>query len=191
MKKQIISVALTVALGGAAFLPVCADAERTDYESTSLVAQRRQAAEQQGFTPVGTSFAAFSLAPSLELPARDYSIAGLRINLIVGDHIDVYGLDVGVFGNFVKREVGGLQVGGFFNVVGESGGALQVAGLFNNCKGSFAGVQLSPFNIVESGTGLQVGVVNRAYSLSGVQIGLVNIIENSPVSFFPVVNFSF
>ncbi|MBQ2632710.1 MAG: hypothetical protein IJG13_23780 [Kiritimatiellae bacterium] len=182
---------IALAIAGTIVLPVCADVVRTDYEPTSIVRQRRHAEEEKGFAPVGSSFAAFGIAPSLEWPARDFEIMGFRFNLIVGDHVDVYGLDLGVFGNFTRREIGGLQLAGLFNVVGESGGALQVAGLFNNSKGAFSGAQVGLFNIVEEGCGVQVGVVNRAYGLSGVQIGVVNVFENSPVSFFPLVNFSF
>lgn len=186
-----VSKIVVLAVAGAVILPVSADAVRSDFEPTSNVRQRRQIEEEKGFAPAGMSFAAFSLAPSLEWPARDYAVTGFRFDLFVGDHVDVYGLDLGVLGNFTKREIGGLQIAGLFNIVGESCETLQIACLVNNCKGSFSGAQVGLMNIVEEGCGVQFGLVNRAYSLSGVQIGLANMIEKSHVPFFPFMNFSF
>ena len=39
--------------------------------------------------------------------------------------------------------------------------------------------------------GIQFGLINRAVSLRGIQIGLVNLIEEGPVTFFPIVNAAF
>ena len=36
--------------------------------------------------------------------------------------------------------------------------------------------------------GLQIGVINTADKMQGLQIDVVNIISNSDVSFFPVLN---
>lgn len=169
-----------------------AAAERVDYADSGSNVLRRQAEEtNRGNAVSGTSFVAVGIAPRVELPSLDYEITGLRLNLLVGDHTDVYGLDVGVLGNFVKREIGGLQVAGLFNVVGESGGALQFACICNNCKGIFSGAQIGAVNVAEKCTGLQLGLVNRAYRMSGVQVGLLNFIDTSAVSIFPIVNFSF
>lgn len=166
--------------------------ERVDYADNASNVLRRQTEESnRGYAVSGSSFIALGLAPHVEFPALDCEVAGLRFNLLTGDHTDVYGLDFGVLGNFVKREIGGLQVAGLFNVVGESGGALQVAGVFNNCKGGFSGVQIGAVNVAEKCTGLQLGLVNRAYRMTGVQAGLLNLIDTSAVSIFPIVNFSF
>ena len=166
--------------------------ERVDFaESGSNVIRRQTEEANRGFAVSGTSFFALGLAPRVEFPPLDYDVTGLRLNLLIGDHTDVYGLDVGVLGNFVKREIGGLQVAGLFNVVGESGGALQLACICNNCKGIFSGAQIGAVNVAEKCTGLQLGLVNRAYRLSGVQVGLLNFIDTSAVSLFPIVNFSF
>lgn len=166
--------------------------ERVDYAATGSNVQRRRAeSEQRGFEVADSSFAAFGIVPALEWPTADHEIDGFRFNLFAGEYVDVYGFDFGVFGNFVKREVGGLQIAGLFNVVGESDGALQIAAACNYCKGDFGGVQVGLVNVTEKGRGLQVGLVNRANILYGVQIGLANFIDASTVRFFPIVNCAF
>lgn len=188
MTSRKVCCALALIAGFAAFGAV----ERVDYAGAGSNVQRRRAeSEQRGFEVSGSSFAAFGIAPELEWPSADCEIAGFRFNLFAGDHVDVYGFDLGVFGNFVKREVGGLQIAGLFNVVGESGGALQMSVACNYCKGDFGGVQAGAVNVAEKGRGLQIGLVNRANILYGVQIGLANFIDASPVPFFPLVNCAF
>ena len=166
--------------------------ERVDYSVEGSNVQRRQIESfNRGFSVSGSSIAALGIAPALEWPPADYDITGFRFNIFAGEHIDVYGLDLGLFGNFVKREIGGLQIAGLFNVAGESDCAVQVAAICNNCTGDFGGVQLSAVNVTEKGRGLQVGLVNRANILYGVQIGLANFIDASSVRFFPFVNCAF
>jgi hypothetical protein len=188
MTLQKLCGALALIVGSTALGAV----ERVDYADTgSNVQKRRAESEQRGFEVSSSSFAAFGIVPALEWPAADYEIDGFRFNLFAGEHVDVYGFDLGVFGNFVKREVGGLQIAGLFNVVGESDGALQIAAVCNYCKGDFGGVQVGLVNVTEKGRGLQLGLVNRANILYGVQIGLANFIDASSVRFFPIVNCAF
>lgn len=166
--------------------------ERVEYASTNSNVQRRKVeSEQRGFEVAGSSSVAFGIVPALEWPATDYEITGFRFSLFAGEHVDVYGVDLGIFGNFVKREVGGLQIAGLFNVVGESDGAFQVAAACNYCPGDFGGVQIGAVNVVEKGRGVQIGVVNRANILYGVQIGVLNIIDSSSVQCFPIINCAF
>ena len=168
-----------------------AAAERVDYVTGSNVQRRQMAAENRGVSVAGSSPIALAFAPGVECPAADYDVTGFRFSLFAGDHVDVYGLDIGIFGNFVKREVGGLQISGLFNVVGESDCAVQIAAACNYCKGDFGGVQIGLVNVVEKGRGVQVGLVNRANILYGVQIGVLNFIEASTVSVFPILNCAF
>lgn len=190
--KTMISKKLCGALALIASLAAFGEVERVDYASTGSNVQRRRAeSEQRGFEVSGSSFAAFGIVPALEWPAANSEVDGFRFNLFAGEHVDVYGFDLGVFGNFVRREVGGLQIAGLFNIVGESDGALQIAVACNYCKGDFGGVQVGLVNVTEKGRGLQLGLVNRANILYGVQIGLANFIDASPVSFFPIVNCAF
>ena len=166
--------------------------ERIEYSSDGSNVQRRQVeSDNRGFSVSGSSIVAMGVAPILEWPTADYDITGFRLNIFAGEHIDVYGLDLGIFGNFVKREIGGLQIAGLFNVVTESDCAIQVAAACNYCKGDFGGVQLGLVNVTEKGRGLQVGLINRANILYGVQIGLANFIDASSVRFFPIFNCAF
>jgi len=170
---------------------VLAAVERVDFTDGSNVQRRRAASDNRGYAVAGSSVAAFAIAPIVEWPAADYAVTGFRFDLFAGDHVDVYGLDIGLVGNFVKREIGGLQLAGLFNVVGESDCAVQVAAACNYCKGDFGGVQVGLVNVTEKGRGVQVGLVNRANILYGVQIGIGNFIDASPVRFFPLVNCAF
>ena len=166
--------------------------ERVDYSATSSKVQRRQlAGENSGFTVAGASIVSFGVALRLQWPSADYEITGFRLNLFTGEHVDVYGLDFGVIGNFVKREIGGVQMAGVFNVVGESGGALQFATLCNYCKGDFGGVQLGLINITEKGRGFQLGIVNWADILYGVQVGVINYNAASSLPIAPFFNCAF
>ena len=166
--------------------------ERADYsDSGSNVQRRRMESEQRGYAASDSASVAFAIAPRLEWPSAEYEVKGFRLSFFAGDHVDVYGLDLGVVGNFVKREVGGLQIGGLFNAVGEADCAFQVAAACNYCSGDFGGVQIGFVNIAEKGRGLQVGLVNRSNLFYGVQIGLANFNGASFARFFPIVNCAF
>ena len=187
-RKKMMMLAAVVTVATSAFSVV----ERVDYsDSGSNVQRRRVESEQRGYAVSGSSPVAFAIAPRLEWPSADCEVTGFRLSLFAGDHVDVYGLDLGVVGNFVKREVGGLQIGGLFNAVGEADCVFQVAVACNYCSGNFGGVQIGIVNITEKGRGLQFGLVNRANLFYGVQVGLANFNGASPVSFFPLVNCAF
>lgn len=164
---------------------------------------------------------AIGIFPAVELPAQDWDVALFRLNLFVGRHRDVYGLDVGVIGNETTGEFVGVEAAGLYNRVGWSEGAFQFAGILNRSAGDFAGLQaafaanitdgtitgfqcglvnraarldglqIGFFNIAETGSGVQIGVWNSAQSLEGLQIGLGNYNADSSIPFFPIVNFAF
>jgi len=183
-----VCAALTIATSMVMFSAV----ERIDYATSGSNVQRRQSeSDANGLEVAGSSIISLGIAPRLEWPSADYEVTGFRFNFFAGEHVDVYGLDLGIVGNFVKREVGGLQIGGLFNAVGESDGAVQVAIASNYCSGDFGGAQVGLVNVTEKGRGLQIGLVNRANILYGVQIGLANFIDASSVRFCPVVNCAF
>jgi hypothetical protein len=145
-------------------------------------------------SPVGVS-----LVPPLQLPFRHNNIIGLRLNILMGLHESVYGLDIGGFGNMTDRRFGGIQLAGLFNR--NAGPAyifgLQFAGLMNwNAKDStIAGLQLTAgFNYnrgkaevygLQIGgignrcdgkvAGAQIGLYNQAKEVYGLQIGLINL----------------
>ena len=128
----------------------------------------------KGFCPF-----AIGLLPSVEIPAENWDVFFLRINIFVGRHNNVYGLDLGCVGNEVKNNFIGVQSAGIYNKIGYSDGALQVAGVLNRSLGDFYGVQVASFVNSTEGkmTGLQVAIVNRATTLDGVQIGLLNLAQ--------------
>lgn len=168
----------------------------------------------------GLQVLALSLFPSVEVPSAEWDVAPLRLNLLVGRHRDVYGLDIGLLGNETTCEFAGVQAAGLFNRIGSSRGAVQCSSILNRSIGDFSGLQVSLlntvgaemdgiqvglvnrasvlsglqvgfFNVVDSGRGVQIGVVNSAREIDGLQIGLLNVIEDSSVPFFPIVNFAF
>ena len=96
------------------------------------------------------------------------------------------GLQVG-FLNFAD-ELGGLQIG-TLNLA-ESLAGIQI-GFVMNSSSSMRGVQLGFSNRAADMHGLQFALVNIADNMTGVQIGLVNVIKESPVAFFPIINAHF
>ena len=173
-------------------------------------------APSSGVTPL-----AIALVPAIGLPPDDWSVAGLRIDLLVGRHRDVWGVDIGLLGNEVSESFEGLQIAGLFNRIGRSDGAWQTAGILNRCEGDFcglqsagalnwtdgavegvqiallnratelSGLQLGLYNAVDCGSGVQIGLVNAARSFDGLQIGIINVIRDSSVPFFPIINVAF
>lgn len=153
-----------------------------------------------GLTPLAVSF-----VPVAELPSGDWSVAGLRLNLLVGRHRDVWGVDIGVIGSDVTCDGGGLQTAGIFSRCGGDFQGVQMSGVINWTDGEIGGVQvalvnhvselsglqLGFLNVADRGSGVQIGIVNAARALDGLQIGLVNVIRESPVPFFPIANFAF
>lgn len=128
-------------------------------------------------------------------------VMGLRLNLAMSDNQEVMGLDVGLVSkagrmdaiqfnlvNMVDAEFNGLSAG-LFNQMGSAAG-LQ-AGLFNQVSHDLSGFQLGLFNAADDVSGFQVGLINRTVSLRGVQLGLVNLIEQGPLTFFPILNAAF
>lgn len=185
---ELAGAALIAALAASA--TARADAVRVDCAQDGNIQRKQRQKDQAGFEADGLAFAALGVFPDLELPDANREVRGVRFNLVAGEHVDVYGIDVGVIGNIVRREVAGLQCAAVFNHAGESRSAVQFAAV-NICDGSFAGLQAGAFNFAEKAAGIQIGVVNRANIMRGVQIGLANFIASSPVPFFPVVNCAF
>lgn len=128
-------------------------------------------------------------------------VMGLRLNLACSDNQDVLGVDVGLVGlgqrmdaiqlnlvNKVDAEFAGISAG-LFSQMGSVAGVQ--AGLFNSVQYDLNGFQLGLFNNADNAMGIQFGLINRAVTLRGIQIGLVNLIEEGPVTFFPILNAAF
>ncbi len=136
-----------------------------------------------------------------ELFPETTKVMGLRLNVACSDNQDVMGVDFGLVGmaermdaiqlnlvNRIEAEFAGISVG-LFSQMGSVAG-LQ-AGLFNTVAHDLAGFQVGLFNVADTASGIQFGLINRAVSLRGIQIGLVNLIEEGPVTFFPIINGAF
>ena len=141
-----------------------------------------------------------SLLPAVETPSPSEGVKGLRLNLLVGCHRELRGLDIGVIGNEVTGTVNALQIAGIYNWVGDPADSglqftglqfagimnhcdgdslvpLQVAGILNYCANDFEGIQAAGVCNVVGGTMsvIQLGLVNYADHLKGLQIGAVNL----------------
>lgn len=107
----------------------------------------------------------------------DNVVCGLQISGLIGNQSgSVYGIQVGCVINNAMKEMYGIQIAAIGNAARRMHG-LQI-GFYNGDKS----VDMC---------GVQIGVINTAERMSGIQIGLFNFIDNSPISFFPVVNMCF
>ncbi|MDR0988186.1 MAG: hypothetical protein LBM06_01815 [Prevotellaceae bacterium] len=118
--------------------------------------------------------------------ARGVTIAGLTN--IVGEDGD--GVMTGGLINFIGKNGSGLHLAGVASLVGDRFTGLSVTGLLNiagdrmqgvqlsgliNITGQLRGLQLAPFNLAETGTGIQIGLVNYSRkAFKGVRLGLIN-----------------
>lgn len=170
---------------------------------------------------VGEQPFGLALFPKVETPNEAWDVVLFRLNVFVGRHRCMYGLDLGVLGGMADQEMAGLEISGLFNDVGMSDGALQIAGVFNHADWNFSGLQLAAglcwtegafsglqialankvgrlggvqvgvANFAEKGSGLQIGAFNFSEQLEGFQIGVVNVNRDSSVPMFPILNFAF
>lgn len=144
----------------------------------------RQKESSRGFSPFG-----LSLVPPLQLPAEDWDVTGLRLNLLMGRNRDVGFIDLGVLANIADCDSRGITVSGVFNKVDGEATGIVIAPL--NFTGSVSGVEVGLFNRVERGMGLMVGLVNYAGQFDGMQIGFINVIADSALPVLPLVNIGF
>ena len=148
-------------------------------------------------TPLQIGFA----GESAQLFPPNTRVLGVRLNLVMSDNEEVMGFDLGFAGraermdaiqlnlyNEVRTEFNGAVLGAF-NQMGSMTGVQ--AGLFNVVTHDVNGFQLGLFNVADDVTGFQVGLINRTVSLRGIQLGLINLIEQGPITFFPILNAAF
>jgi hypothetical protein len=131
-----------------------------------------------------------ALVAPIQIFPENYSIAGIRINLIYGRNASVTGLDWGL----INHTTSGVTTAAQFGLVGISDG--DFVGWQNNwanvANKNFNGLQSGLVNYANNAKGLQFGFINYARKLNGLQIGLLNFIKTGgqfPV--FPIVNWSF
>ena len=134
---------------------------------------------------------------------EDIDVVGLRLTLPYGECESVTGFDLGVYGrcryfeglqaNILRNEaldvMSGIQVG-IYNSAGRADLTGLQVGLWNEAR-SMRGLQLGIINVADTVQGFQVGLINRAESAYGFQVGGVNVIRESEVVFFPIVNIGF
>ncbi len=147
-----------------------------------------------GVSPFG-----FSVIDPVQVPFRDFSITGLRMSVLWGNHSSVSGIDFGGIGNITQQHFGGIGISSIFNLNNGTSTivGLQFAGFanmnmnkatilgiqatagvnLNNAESSLVGAQIagvsnySPYTDVY---GFQLSMYNRGHTVTGFQIGLVN-----------------
>lgn len=174
----------------------------------SLIIQSRANA---GYSPLG-----IAIAPPIQFPDDKSTVGGLRLNLLWGSHKNVYGLDVGIFGNITTEDFAGIAVSGLFNhtkdgtfilLHGSTGAnittgnttvfGIQTATLldWNTGKANIYGIQASLVNI-DTGSGktkvygISFGGVNRLEEVVGVQLGIINMVKTLRGVQIGVLNFA-
>lgn len=132
---------------------------------------------------------------------EETAVTGLRLNLAASRNVSVTGIDLGLvsFGDDIQAirvnllnssdyHFSGVEVGLCNHEAALSGLAV---GAFNSVDGDASGILVGIFNKANVMTGMQIGLFNQAVSLRGIQIGLVNLIDDGPLTFFPVINMAF
>ena len=134
---------------------------------------------------------------------EDIDVIGLRLTLPYGECESVTGFDIGFYGrcryfeglqaNILRNEaldiVAGSQVG-IYNSAGRADLTGLQVGLWNEAR-SIRGVQVGIINVADTVQGVQFGLINRTESMYGFQLGGVNVIRESELAFFPIVNVGF
>ena len=134
---------------------------------------------------------------------EDIDVIGLRLTLPYGECEGVTGIDLGFYGrcryfegfqlNILRNEaldiMAGVQVG-VYNSAGRADLTGLQVGLWNEAR-SIRGVQVGIINVADTVQGVQFGLINRTESMYGFQIGGVNVIRESELAFFPILNVGF
>lgn len=123
--------------------------------------------------------AQFSVLPFLSSNGvLNHRHQALSFNLFWGLNTGVNGLEIGLLGNSLKKQLRGLQLAGFFNHINGKFLGLQVAGLVNIVQKQVYGLQLaSLWNIGGHVYGAQVSsLANLSNNMRGFQLsGISNI----------------
>ena len=144
--------------------------------------QTVSAGEPAPMTPVMVS-----LFNPAQVPAENYDVKGLRIDLLYGKCSSLYGIDAGLVNHTVNKEVG--LAAGLVNYVEKSFTGLQAGGV--NVGKEVHALQVGVYNEADDASGIQIGVINHARIMRGIQIGVINVIDNNEIPFLPIINFFF
>ena len=135
---------------------------------------------------VSASPLAVSIFPPVQFPPESVTITGIRLDVLWGQHQNVYGIDLGAVGNITDHTFGGIQLAGGFNwnkgdatIIGLQGALANV----NDQKTSLIGVQVGAYNHNSGESslgGVGLGLVNRSdhMNIIGIQAGLYNSAKN-------------
>lgn len=113
-----------------------------------------------------------SLYSPLQSFTYETPIYGIRLNLLYGKNVSVYGLDFGLFNlasevrgieigmlNLIRKDFGGVQVG-LYNFLTENFYGVQIGALGSYNRGSMYGFSISPVAITKGNVyGMQVGLL--------------------------------
>lgn len=141
--------------------------------------QTVSAEEPAPMTPV-----MISLFNPAQVPAENYDVGGLRIDLLYGQCRNLTGVDVGLVNCTTGNETG-LAVG-LVNCVGKDFTGLQV-GLVNTADKT-AALQVGLYNGADDVAGIQIGLINNTRIMRGIQLGFINVIQNNDIPVFPIFN---
>ena len=219
--RSLSDAAVAAVVGAGLFSASAQDVQTRRYSVAAPEVQVREVNVVPDAPMVGEQPFSLAIMPKVETPDESWDVVFFRLDVFVGRHRCVYGLDLGVLGGMADQEMSGIGLSGLFNDIGWSDGAFQVAGIFNrahrnfcglqiamgmcwtegefdglqialaNKSGRLGGVQIGAVNAVESGAGLQIGVVNYSDRLEGFQIGVLNINRDSSIPVFPILNGAF
>jgi len=149
----------------------------------------------------------FCFFPGVPQNTRYSRVHGVKFGIPISSGNGVVnGMEASIFGSWTRYFTGlqcalycqckegvGLQ-GAFYSQCDEGAG---LQGSVINISKDYQGVGAAVVNVNSGGKGkftfigMQFGLVNYCDRLNGMQFGLVNIIEDSPHSFIPIVNFNF
>ncbi|MEI9479227.1 MAG: hypothetical protein WCO26_22020 [Deltaproteobacteria bacterium] len=115
-------------------------------------------------------------------------MAGLQIGMLCDANVSMTGLQAsgGLCGGSSSGTMNGVQIGTTLIPM------IFGSPLSSNCANELNGIQIGLWcNKAGTARGLQIALINIADKMTGVQIGLANIIKESPVPFFPIINAHF
>ncbi|RLD10781.1 MAG: hypothetical protein DRI44_05195 [Chlamydiae bacterium] len=149
----------------------------------------------------------FAFFPGVPQATKYSRVHGVKFGFPISSGYGVVnGMEASIFGSWTKYFAGlqgaiyceckeGVGLQGAIYSQCDDGVGMQ--GSVVNISKNFQGVDAAVVNVNTGGKGkftfigMQFGLVNYCDSLNGMQFGLVNIIQNSPHSFIPFVNFNF
>lgn len=122
-----------------------------------------------------------------DLTNYKYSEVINGLNISTGSWCDCNynGLTFAAVGQYGKLG-NGFSLAGGWNIIDKQGG-VQIA-IIANSSYYMKGVQISGSNYINSGSGLQIGLLNRSKNFKGIQIGLWNVNQKRKL---PVLNWNF